>query len=252
MQSHLLLWLVRLCMASVITVASARKLHRLRPSSPAWQAFLLASLASPLAWVAFQAAILPFVLADPEAHAGFVKRWPLYLREVVFDQAAKLWVCGALCAGFLAWNRSRSRDRTLADALGQLRLLHFGGACAAVVLLPMAMEHWIETGQMSGAFAFFVIASAFFVGFIPVAVVAVMLLRSFGAAGMRRFGEATAAVYALVILWRGYVWHSGVAAQPGASAVTAVEISALAGVFIGWMAVRRAIDAASAAAAARD
>jgi hypothetical protein len=242
MQSHLLLWMLGLCTASVATAASARLLDSLKPEWAAWQRFVLASLGTPVAWIGFQAVILPLILTDPEAHAGFLRQWPLYLREVVLTPASKLWVCGALCSGFLAWRQSRSGDRPFANALAELSLFHFGGLCAVAIVLPLAMEYWIETGRISGTFAFFVIACAFFVGFIPVAVAALLLLRLAGAAGLARFGKPVIGLYALLIAWRGYAWHNLVAGRAGASAVIAVEVAALVGVFAGWFAVRRAIE----------
>jgi hypothetical protein len=249
MGQHLMLWELGLFAASFATAIGAAFLDRVRPNWALWQRLGLASLAAPLGWMAFQAVILPFILTDPEAHAGFVRQWPLYLREVVLTPASKLWICGALCSGFLAWRQSRTGDRPFANWIAELDLLHFSGLCAVAILLPLAMEYWIETGQISGVFAFFVLACAFFAGFIPAVVASLLLLRFTGASGLGRFGKPIIGVYALIIAWRGYSWHNLVADQVGASAVVAVEIAALSGVFAGWLAVRRAIEIASGAAA---
>lgn len=250
MKNHLLLWTLGLLTAAFVTAIAARLIDRLLSGWPLARRMALASLATPIVWVAFQALILPIVLANPKVHAGFLRQWPAYLLEVVLQPAMKLWVCGALCAAALTFFQSRSKDvPAMAAARGQMRLRLFSGLCAAAVLLPIAMELWIERGRIAPFYEVVVLGWAFLIGLTPVGAAAFALLRFGGARALRRAGEPLAVIYAIVIAWSASVWHAAVARQPGASAVTGVEISTLVGVFVGWLAIRRGNRAAAAALA---
>jgi hypothetical protein len=245
MNDHVMLWAVGLCTAAFVTAIGARVLDRICPDWPLSRRLFVASFATPFGWVVFQAIILPIVAPDPKAHAGLLRQWPLYLQDVVLTPALGLWVCGLFCAAVLAYFHTRSRKDHGTTTRGQRWLLRLSGACAAGILLPMAMEVWIDTGQISGRFALLVLISAFFAGLMPVIAASWILRRVTGATGVRRFGEPVVALYAITIAWRGYVWHDGAASRPGASAITAVEICALGGVFLGWLAIHRDIRASA-------
>jgi hypothetical protein len=245
MNDDVTLWTAGLCTAALVTAIGARLLDRMRADWPLSRRLILASLATPLGWIAFQGMILPFVVSDPKAHAGFMRRWPLYLQDVVLTPALGLWVCGLFCAAVLAYFQTRPTNDHGTTMRGQRWLLRLCGACAAGIVLPIAMEVWIDTGQISGRFALFVLLSAFFAGLMPVIAASWILLRVTGATGVRRFGEPVVALYAITIAWRGYVWHDGAASRPGASAITAAEICALVGVFLGWLAIHRDIRASA-------
>jgi len=248
MEEFLGLLLLGLCTAAFCGAICARILDSRWPDLSTLTRLFLVSLAPVLVWVAFQALILPIILSDPAAHAGFVRQWRLYLWEVVLKQALKLWACGIFCAVLMVFFRGQSQDRQ--DRFPEQRaLVRLSGACATAVVLPLAMEFWIENGRLAGSFAFFVIACAFFVGLLPVLAAARALLHTKSADGLRRFGQPIATMYGLAILWRGYTWHNAVANQPGASAVVAAEIAALLGVCVGWWAIHRGNQAAAAALA---
>jgi uncharacterized membrane protein YhdT len=248
MSDYLLLPALGLCIASILTVVGARLVQRAGRHLPLPLWFIVVSLATPLVWIAFQAVILAIILPDPDVHAGLVRKWPLYLREVVFGIAWKLWICGAVCTAGLALFKRRSSDGPVRDARAQYWLLHLGGAIAAAIILPATMDYWIDHGRVNGRFAFVALGYAFFVGLIPVIATSFALLRMGGARAQLRYAEPVAALYAAIIVWRGYVWHQAVASRPGAFAVIAVEICAILGVFAAWFAVRRGNRAAAAVA----
>ena len=246
-----MLWALGLFAASFSTAFSAGFLDRTRPEWSLWHRLLLASFATPFGWTAFQAAILPIVLADVEARSRFGALWPSYLDDVVVEPALKLWLCGALCAVFLWHVRSGSSESIGNSRRGYLGLYCLCLSCAAAILLPIGTEQWIDTGQIGGRFALTILACAFLVGFMPVAAVTFGLLYAAGAAGLRRAGEPFAAIYGLAIAWGAYAWHGLVANRPGASAIIPMAVSALFGVLTGWIIVRRANRAARQAEPSR-
>jgi hypothetical protein len=246
MYDFLLLPMLGLCTASFFTAVGDRFLARKLPDCPLGRRLALASLAAPAAWIAFQALTLTIILPQPGVYAGLMSKWPLYLQDVLFGIALKLWICGAICAAVLACYRKVAGDPQVSQRQARVGLLNIGGALAAAILLPLALDYWIETGQLSGAFVLFVMAWAYLLGGLPIAAAALALLRLAGPAGLRRFGEPIAAVYWAVVAWRGYTWHSAVVGRPGASAVILVEFCAFAGVHMAWFAIRRANRAAAA------
>ena len=103
MEEFLGLLLLGLCTAAFCGAICARILDSRWPDLSTLTRLFLVSLAPVLVWVAFQALILPIILSDPAAHAGFVRQWRLYLWEVVLKQALKLWACGIFCAGLMVF-----------------------------------------------------------------------------------------------------------------------------------------------------
>jgi hypothetical protein len=250
MYDFLLLPALGLITASFFTAIGDRFLATKLPGWPLGRRLALASLATPTAWIASQALVLAIILPQPSVYTGLMSKWPLYLQDVLIGIALKLWICGAICAAVLACYRNVARDPQLSQGQARAGLLNIGGALAAAILLPPALDHWIESGQLGGAFVLFVMAWAFLLGGLPIAAAALALLRLAGQAGLRRFGEPIAAIYAAVVAWRGYAWHSAVLGRPGASAVILVEFCAFAGVLTAWFAIRRANHVAAEANAA--
>src|SRR5690348_3654022 len=187
MYDFLLLPMLGLCTASFFTAVGDRFLARKLPDCPLGRRLALASLAAPAAWIAFQALTLTIILPQPGVYAGLMSKWPLYLQDVLFGIALKLWICGAICAAVLACYRKVAGDPQVSQRQAQLGLLNIGGALAAAILLPLALDYWIETGQLSGAFVLFVMAWAYLLGGLPIAAAALALLRLAGPAGLRRF-----------------------------------------------------------------
>jgi hypothetical protein len=249
MPDSLLLPAIGLCVASVLTVAGSWLVDRFRPGLPPALWFLIVSLSTPLAWIALQGVILSVILRNPAVSAGFARKWPLYLEEVLFGIALKLWLCGAVCAAVLAFFRRRSDDDPSGWALAQWGGLQAGGAIAAAILVPSSMEYWIDNGNLNPRFLLVTLAYSFLVGLVPVIVAGLAILRVGGNVAVRRYAEPMIALYAAAILWRGYLWHQAVVNYPGSWAVIAVQICALCGVFVGWGAVRRANRASAAALA---
>lgn len=247
MYDFLLLPAVGLSIASFFTALGDRFLAKRLPDWTLGRRLMLASLAMPLVWTAFQAFTLAIILPQPGVYAGLMSKWPLYLRDVLFGIAFKLWICGAICAAVLACYRNGKRDPETTEREARVGLLNIGGAIGAAILLPPALDHWIQSGNLSGPFVLFVMGWAYLGGALPIVATALALLRFKGADGLRRYGEPVAGIYAVVVAWRGYVWHSAVAAQPGASAITVVEICVFCGVLSAWFVVRRANKAAAAA-----
>lgn len=235
-----MLWALGLFTASTATAFTARFLDRKRADWPLSRKLVLASVTAPLGWVIFQAAILPIALGDANGRARFGSMWPAYLRDVVLEPALKLWLCSGLCAAVLWQLRSRRTGGPADLKRGYLALYCLFLACGAVILLPIAMEEWINIGQLDARFVLAILAFAFLAGNLPVVGVAVALLYAAGAKGLRRIGEPFAAIYAVSIGLVALYWHSAVAARAGASAIVPVAAAALFGVVTGWIIIRRA------------
>lgn len=246
MADYLLMPTIGLSVASMFTLVGARLVERAGWNLPPALWFFVVSVSSPLAWFVIQALILGIILPDPAVRAGLVHNEPSYLRDVLFGIGLKLWVCGAVCTAALAFFRRRFNDSRVKDARAQHALWLAGGALAAAIILPMAMEHWIENGRLSAAFALFTLGCAFMIGVAPLAAVSVGLLRMGGAHLHLRYAEPLACLYGTIIVGCGYVWHQAVSTRPGASAVIAVEICAVIGVLLAWFAIRRGNRAAAA------
>ena len=246
MADYLLLPAVGLCVASMLTLGGARIVERAGWNLPLPLWFFVVSISSPLAWFVLQLSILGIILPDAHLKAGLVHNASAYVRDVLLAIGLKLWVCGAVCTAALAFFRRRYNDSPRRDARAQHALWLAGGALAAAIILPMAMDYWIENGRLSGPFALFTLGCAFVIGAAPVAAVSFALLRMGGARVHLRYAEPLAALYGTIIVGCGYVWHQAVITRPGASAVIAVEICAVIGVLVAWFAIRRGNRAAAA------
>ena len=246
MADYLLMPTIGLSVASMFTLVGAKLVERAGWNLPPALWFFVVSLSSPLAWFVIQALILGIILPNPAVRAGLVHNEPSYLRDVLFGIGLKLWVCGAVCTAALAFFRRRFNDSPVKDARAHHALWLAGGALAAAIILPMAMEYWIENGRLSAPFALFTLGCAFVIGVAPLAAVSVGLLRMGGAHLHLRYAEPLAALYGTIIVGCGYVWHKAVSTRPGASAVIAVEICAVIGVLLAWFAIRRGNRAAAA------
>lgn len=246
MADYLLMPTIGLSVASMFTLGGARLVERAGWNPPLGLWFFVVSVSSPLAWFVLQAVILGMILPDPDVRAGLVRNEASYFRDVLFGIGLKLWVCGAVCTAGLAFFRRRLNGSPVRDARAQHALWLAGGALAAAILLPMAMDYWIENGQLSGPFAIFTLACAFVIGLAPGAAVSFGLLRMGGANLHLRYAEPLMALYGVIIVGCGYLWHHAVVARSGAYAVIAVEICALIGVLLAWFAIRRGNRAAAA------
>jgi hypothetical protein len=246
MADYILLPMIGLCVASMFTLVGARLVERAGWHLPLPLWFFVVSVSSPLAWFLLQAFVLGIILPDAHLRAGLVHNWPSYVRDVLFGIGLKLWVCGALCTAGLAFFRRRFNESPERDARAQHALWLAGGAVASAIILPMAMDYWIQNGRLSGPFASFTLACAFVIGVAPLTGISLGLLRMGGTRIHLRYAEPSAAFCGIIIVVCGYVWHHAVVTRPGAYAVIAVEICALVGVFVAWFAIRRGNRAAAA------
>lgn len=245
MADYVLLLALGLCAASMFTLAGARvvELTGWNLRLPLW--FLLISLSSPLAWLLLQCLILGVILPGSDVRAGLDRNGSLYLREVLLGIGLKLWVCGAVCTAALAFFRRGIEGSRVRDARARHALWLAGGALAAMIVLPIAMDRWIQVGRISSPFALFTLTCAFVTGALPLLAASFVLVRVRGAGSQTRYAEPFAALYGVVIAGCGFIWHHAVANRPGASAVIEVEVAALIGLSVAWIGIRRANRAAA-------